>query len=125
MAASRNSKLKFGDRPSRDIMSPEKRSALMSRIRGKNTGPEIFVRRLLRRLGYRCGVHARDLPGRPDIVIRSRHAAIFVHGCFWHRHSCGLAYVPKTRSELWQDKFLQNTRRDRRVIQSLKAAGWR
>jgi DNA mismatch endonuclease, patch repair protein len=108
-----------------DIISREKRSALMARIKGKNTGPEMAVRRLLHRLGYRYRTHAPDLPGRPDIVFRSRGAVIFVHGCFWHRHSCGVAYVPKTRSEFWRNKFLQNTRRDRTALQTLKAAGWR
>ena len=80
MATLKNTKVKFGGRvhPG-DIMSPEKRSALMSRIRGKNTGPEIAVRQLLHRLGYRYRLHGSDLPGRPDIVIRSRHAVIFVH----------------------------------------------
>jgi DNA mismatch endonuclease, patch repair protein len=126
MATINNKNLKVRGRIHRgDIMSPEKRSALMSRIRGKNTGPEIAVRQLLHRLGYRYRLHAGDLPGRPDIVIRSRQAVIFVHGCFWHRHTCGLAYVPKTRGEFWHNKFLQNTNRDRRTQRALKAAGWR
>lgn len=106
-------------------MSPAKRSALMSRIRGQDTGPETAVRRLLYTMGYRFRLHARDLPGRPDIVFRSRHVAIFVHGCFWHRHDCGLAYNPKTRREFWQRKFDGNVRRDRRAKEELEAAGWR
>lgn len=106
-------------------MSPAKRSALMGRIRGRNTGPEIAVRRLLHAMGYRFRLHARDLPGRPDIVFRSRRAALFVHGCFWHRHDCDLAYTPKTRREFWQRKFDGNVRRDKRIKSELEAAGWR
>ncbi len=108
-----------------DIMSKAKRSALMSRIRGRDTGPELTVRRLLHAMGYRYRLQARDLPGRPDIVFRRRHVALFVHGCFWHRHDCGLAYTPKTRREFWQSKFDGNVARDRRVQHELKAAGWR
>ncbi|HZT26468.1 MAG TPA: very short patch repair endonuclease [Pseudolabrys sp.] len=111
--------------PQWDIMSPAKRSALMSRIRGRDTGPERVVRKLLHAMGYRFRLHARDLPGRPDIVLRSRRVAVFVHGCFWHRHDCGLAYTPKTRREFWQRKFDDNVRRDRRTRGELEAAGWR
>lgn len=108
-----------------DIMSPEKRSALMGRIRGRDTGPEMIVRRLLHSMGYRFRLHGRDLPGRPDIVFRSRRAVIFVHGCFWHRHDCGLGYMPKTRQQFWQTKFDGNVRRDRKAMNELEAAGWR
>jgi DNA mismatch endonuclease (patch repair protein) len=106
-------------------MSREKRSALMGRIRGRNTGPEMIVRRLLYALGYRYRLHARELPGKPDIVFRSRQIAVFVHGCFWHRHNCGLAYVPKTRPEFWHRKFQGNVARDKRTKRALEAAGWR
>lgn len=106
-------------------MSRAKRSALMGRIRGRDTGPEMTVRRLLYAMGYRFRLHARELPGRPDIVFRSRRVALFVHGCFWHRHDCGLAYVPKTRPEFWQRKFDGNVARDRRTEQELEVAGWR
>ncbi|MGY8683433.1 very short patch repair endonuclease [Bradyrhizobium sp. UFLA05-153] len=106
-------------------MSREKRSALMGRIRGRNTGPELTVRRLLHAMGYRFRLHARELPGKPDIIFRSRRVALFVHGCFWHRHDCGLAYIPKTRPEFWQRKFEGNIVRDRRTKQELEAAGWR
>lgn len=106
-------------------MSQEKRSALMGRIRGRNTGPEMTVRRLLHALGYRYRLHARELLGKPDIVFRSRKVAVFVHGCFWHRHDCGLAYVPKTRPEFWQRKFEGNVTRDERTRRELEAAGWR
>jgi DNA mismatch endonuclease (patch repair protein) len=108
-----------------DIMSPAKRSALMARIRGRNTGPETAVRRLLHAMGYRFRLHARDLPGRPDIVFRSRRILLFVHGCFWHRHDCGLAYTPKTRRDFWQRKFDGNVRRDRWTRDELETAGWR
>ena len=111
--------------PRWDIMSPEKRSALMARIHGKDTGPEMIVRRLLHGLGYRFRVHSRELPGRPDIVFRSRQVVIFVHGCFWHRHDCGLAYMPKTRQQFWREKFDRNARRDQEVKSKLEAAGWR
>ena len=111
--------------PRWDIMSPAKRSSLMARIRCKDTGPEISVRRLLHAMGYRFRLHARDLPGRPDIVFRSRRTVIFVHGCFWHRHHCGLAYTPKTRREFWQRKFDGNVMRDARARDELEAAGWR
>lgn len=108
-----------------DIMTPEERSVLMGRIRGRDTEPEKMVRRLLHGLGYRFQTHAADLPGRPDIVFRSRRTAILVHGCFWHRHNCGLAYMPKTRREFWQRKFDRNIKRDREVRKQLHAKGWR
>jgi len=108
-----------------DIITPTQRSALMARIRGRDTGPERSVRRLLHGLGYRFRLHVSDLPGRPDIAFRSRRIVIFVHGCFWHRHNCGLAYSPKTRPEFWQTKFEQNVRRDKMVQRALKRAGWR
>lgn len=111
--------------PRFDIMSREKRSALMGRIRGRDTGPEMTVRRLLHAMGYRFRLHARELPGKPDIVFRNRRIALFVHGCFWHRHDCGLGYVPKSRPEFWQRKFEGNVARDRRTKCELEAAGWR
>lgn len=97
----------------------------MGRIRGRDTAPEMTVRRLLYAMGYRYRLHARELPGRPDIVLRSRQVAVFVHGCFWHRHDCGLAYVPKTRPDFWQRKFEGNVARDERTRRALEAAGWR
>lgn len=108
-----------------DIMSPAKRSALMGRIRGRDTRPEMAVRRLLYSMGYRFRLHARDLPGRPDILFRSRRIALFVHGCFWHRHDCGLAYMPKTRRDFWQRKFRGNVSRDHRIEHELRNKGWR
>jgi DNA mismatch endonuclease (patch repair protein) len=97
----------------------------MARIRGKDTGPERAVRRLLHNLGYRFRLHVSDLPGRPDIAFRSKRTVVFVHGCFWHRHNCSLAYSPKTRPEFWQRKFDQNVRRDKLVQKALRSAGWR
>ncbi|WP_316210012.1 DNA mismatch endonuclease Vsr [Bradyrhizobium sp. SZCCHNR3054] len=107
------------------MISREHRSALMGRIKGRNTGPELTVRRLLHAMGYRFRLHAQDLPGKPDVVFRRRRVAVFVHGCFWHRHDCGLAYVPKTRSEFWQRKFDGNIARDIRNKRELEAAGWK
>lgn len=108
-----------------DIISPAQRSALMARIRGKDTRPERIVRSLLHKLGYRFRLHARDLPGRPDVVFRSRQVAVFIHGCFWHRHDCGAAYTPKTRSEFWKQKFKDNIRRDYQARMQLESSGWR
>lgn len=109
-----------------DIVSPERRSEMMRRIRSEGTSPELTVRRYLHALGYRYRLHAKDLPGSPDIVFRSRRLAIFVHGCYWHRHpDCRLAYTPKSRTEFWEDKFRANVRRDRRTAAQLEELGWR
>lgn len=97
----------------------------MSRIRGKNTRPEITVRSLLHRMGYRFRLGSTILPGKPDIVLPRYRAAIFVHGCFWHRHKdCRFAYTPKTRVEFWRAKFDANVRRDRQVARELVSLGW-
>jgi DNA mismatch endonuclease (patch repair protein) len=105
--------------------TPE-RSALMAAVHSKNTGPELFVRRLAHRLGYRFRVHGRRLPGRPDIVFPSRHKVIFVHGCFWHRHSCKTGQrVVKTRQEFWTAKFERNIARDARTELELMKRGWK
>ncbi|WP_434617399.1 very short patch repair endonuclease [Azospirillum sp. B2RO_4] len=101
------------------------RSALMARIGSKNTKPEMVVRRLLHALGYRFRLHAKELPGRPDIVFRSKKKAIFVHGCFWHRHSgCSKSTTPKTRTEFWSSKFDANINRDLRNQKDLEKIGW-
>ena len=108
-----------------DILTPEQRSALMARIRGKDTKPELMVRRLAHRLGYRYRLHRKDLPGKPDLVFSGRKKVIFVHGCFWHRHEgCGLAAEPKSRTGFWKKKFEQNMARDRKVVKHLRACGW-
>jgi DNA mismatch endonuclease, patch repair protein len=108
-----------------DVMSREQRSALMGRVSGKNTKPELQVRLIIHGLGYRFRLHRSDLPGSPDIVLPSRRKVIFVHGCFWHRHAgCPYATFPKTRVAFWRTKFDANRKRDRRVLRKLKATGW-
>lgn len=96
----------------------------MSRIRGKNTAPEMLVRRLLHRLGFRFRLHRSDLPGKPDIVLPGRRTAIFVHGCFWHSHGCKIGRPPKTRLEFWTPKLERNVERDRVAELQLREAGW-
>lgn len=108
-----------------DIVTPEVRSRMMRGIRGKNTGPERSVRSAAHRLGLRFRLHVRELPGRPDLVFPRHKTVIFVHGCFWHRHDCGLAATPKTREEFWQKKFAANVSRDARKRDDLERAGWR
>jgi len=108
-----------------DTITSERRSWNMSRIRGRDTGPELRLRSLLHRAGFRFRLHAKKLPGRPDIVLPKYRMAIFVHGCFWHRHSgCRNATTPSTRAEFWQEKFDTNVRRDARNRADLEAAGW-
>jgi len=109
-----------------DIWSPEKRSAVMARIRGRDTKPELIVRSLLHRAGVRFSLRRKDLPGKPDIVLPKYGAVVFVHGCFWHRHKgCKVATMPKSRQAFWQAKFAGNTARDARQEQALVDAGWR
>ncbi len=107
-----------------DNRTPESRSALMSRIGGKNTAPELTVRRLLHSLGYRFRLHRRELPGTPDIVFPSRRKAIFVNGCFWHAHGCRIGRPPKSRPEFWRPKLDRNRARDKRNKSELRAMGW-
>ena len=98
----------------------------MSRIRGKDTTPEILLRKLLHRAGYRFRLHSPNLPGKPDIVLKKYKTVIFVHGCFWHRHEdCPGATLPKTRTGFWLDKFRGTVERDRRKQKELEEAGWR
>jgi DNA mismatch endonuclease (patch repair protein) len=108
-----------------DTISKAQRSALMARIRGKDTKPEVFVRSALHRAGFRFRLYARGLPGRPDIVLPRHGVVIFVHGCFWHRHGCALASEPATRRRFWQAKFEANMARDRRNARALRKLGWR
>lgn len=97
----------------------------MAQVKGKNTKPELVVRRALHALGYRFRIHRGDLPGRPDIVLPKYKTVIFVHGCFWHRHpDCRKASVPKTRVDFWQQKFDANIARDRKNVSALEDAGW-
>ena len=101
------------------------RSALMARVKQKNTKPELIVRHLLHSNGFRYRLHRSDLPGTPDIVFISRKKAIFVHGCFWHRHEgCTGCTTPKTRVAFWLEKFHDNIERDRRILAELSARGW-
>lgn len=98
----------------------------MSRVKGKHTGPEMIVRRAAHALGLRFRLHRKDLPGRPDLVFPRHKVALFVHGCFWHRHpGCRLASTPKSRIEYWQAKFDTNVARDVAAEQALRDAGWR
>jgi DNA mismatch endonuclease, patch repair protein len=109
-----------------DIVTKAERSRMMSRIRGRDTRPELVVRSLLHRLGYRFRLHRADLPGRPDIVLPKYRTVVMVHGCFWHRHrGCEFAYTPKSRAEFWARKFESNAKRDRIVRAALARAGWR
>ena len=109
-----------------DVFTKSERSALMARIRGKDTKPELLVRRLIHGLGYRYRLHRKELPGTPDLVFPSRKKVIFVHGCFWHRHEgCKFSTMPKTRVDFWKKKFESNVRRDSRVQEELALLGWR
>lgn len=102
------------------------RRRIMSAVRGRDTKPEMIVRRLLHRMNYRFRLHRKDLPGSPDIVFGRRRKAIFVHGCFWHRHpGCSKASTPKKRVEFWAEKFDRNVERDRAAETELQQAGWK
>jgi DNA mismatch endonuclease (patch repair protein) len=108
-----------------DNLSPGKRSILMSRVRGKNTAPEMLLRSALHRAGYRYSLHRKDLPGKPDIVFSSRRKVVFIHGCYWHGHeNCNQGGLAKSNQAFWTDKLAKNRARDRRVTKDLKAAGW-
>ncbi len=109
-----------------DTLSPERRSWNMSRIRSRDTKPEVVVRSLLHGMGYRFRLHRRDLPGRPDIVLPKYKIAVFVNGCFWHRHEgCRYAYFPKSRTDFWTAKFRDNVERDHRQREELRNLDWR
>lgn len=110
----------------KDRLTKAQRSRNMARIRAKDTRPELIVRSLVHRMGYRFRLHRRDLPGTPDLVFPRLKAVIFVHGCFWHRHSCANGrVVPGTRRKFWVEKFAANQRRDRRNRQALVRLGWK
>ncbi|WP_085598392.1 MULTISPECIES: very short patch repair endonuclease [unclassified Pseudomonas] len=109
-----------------DIVDQATRSRMMAGIKGKDTRPELVVRRFLHAHGYRFRLHRRDLPGKPDIILPRLKVCIFVHGCFWHRHAgCRYAVLPKTRVDFWIEKLESNVDRDRKVLQELDRAGWR
>src|ERR1044072_7253916 len=110
----------------RDRLSRERRSWNMSRIRGKDTSPEKRVRSLLHRMGYRFRLHRKDLPGNPDIVFVSRRVALFVHGCFWHRHrGCKNCTIPTNNRKFWVTKLEGNVTRDKRSRLALRKRGWK
>ena len=100
------------------------RSANMRAIRSKGMRPELKVRSIVHRLGYRFRLHRNDLPGKPDLVFASRRKVIFVHGCFWHSHGCRISHTPKSNADYWGPKLERNVLRDQRNIQALRAAGW-
>jgi DNA mismatch endonuclease, patch repair protein len=109
-----------------DVLTPEQRSFNMSRIRNRNTRPEMIVRSIVHRMGYRYSLHRKDLPGKPDLVFTRRRKIIFVHGCFFHMHDCPYGrVVPKTNAEFWQTKRLSNVERDKRNWHALEELGWK
>ena len=109
-----------------DIVDSKRRSELMAGIRGRDTAPELAVRRLAHNMGMRFRLHRKDLPGRPDLVFPKHRLAVFVHGCFWHQHGgCQYAHIPKSRTAYWKEKFARNVARDRRNEDALQALGWR
>jgi DNA mismatch endonuclease (patch repair protein) len=109
-----------------DTVDAAKRSEIMRRVRGRDTGPEMIVRRLTHSLGFRYRLHDRELPGCPDLVFRSRKKVIFVHGCFWHQHKgCRRAQLPTSRADYWAAKLRANKKRDARNCKELSQAGWK
>lgn len=109
-----------------DVVDKTTRSRMMSGIRGKNTSPEMIVRRFLHAKGLRYRLHVKDMPGKPDLVFPRHEAVLFVHGCFWHRHSgCKYSTTPGSNQDFWLKKFDDNVRRDADAIRKLRKAGWR
>lgn len=108
-----------------DVLTPAQRALNMSRIRGRDTGPEMRVRRGLHAKGLRFRLHVRSLPGRPDLVFARYHTVAFVHGCFWHAHGCALSKLPATRMDFWKQKLEGNAARDRLITGQLQTNGWR
>lgn len=108
-----------------DVLTPEQRRLNMSRIRSKDTKPEMLIRRGLHARGLRYRLNDRALPGRPDLVFPKYHTAVFIHGCFWHAHGCALSKLPATRQDFWRTKLTANAVRDCKAVDALKAVGWR
>lgn len=108
-----------------DSLTVAERSHRMSLIKNSDTKPEMTVRRLVHAMGYRYRLHEKSLPGKPDLVFKSRQKAIFVNGCFWHLHDCGTYRMPKSRLQFWQPKLERNVERDREVREQLEAVGWK
>lgn len=108
-----------------DVVDKATRSRMMSGIRGKNTSPELTVRRFLHAQGLRYRLHVKDLPGKPDLVFPKYRLVLFVHGCFWHRHhGCKYATTPASNQDFWNKKFKDNMRRDKEAVRNLKKSGW-
>ena len=108
-----------------DIVSKKKRSGMMSRIRSKNTGPEKYVRKELRKRGFNFTLHKKNLPGKPDIVLKKYKTVINVNGCFWHHHNCGKYNIPKNNRKFWLNKFKKNKERDKINSKKLRKLGWK
>lgn len=108
-----------------DVFTPEDRARVMRAVKGKDTKPEMIVRRLAHALGYRFRLHGKDLPGKPDLVFPGRRKVIFVHGCFWHGHECARgSRQPKQNAEYWRNKIARNVERDADNLQALERLGW-
>ena len=107
-----------------DVFPEEKRREIMSRVKNKNTRQELLVRSLLHRLGYRFRLHRNDLPGTPDLVLPKHCVAVFVHGCFWHGHSCNRGKLPQSNREFWRSKIQKNIDRDKQAREALRRLGW-
>jgi len=109
-----------------DIFTSEKRSWIMSRVKGTNTKPEVIIRSIIHRMGFRFRLHRKDLPGKPDIVLSRHKKVIFVHGCFWHGHrNCRRSARPSTNRDFWNNKLSGNVKRDKKKIRELRKLGWK
>ena len=108
-----------------DFLTKKERSKRMSLIKSKNTLPEVLLRKEIFKLGYRYGLHRKDLPGHPDIIMRKYNLAIQVRGCHWHRHGCSYMGVPKSNKKFWMDKFKRNVDRDKKNDKGIKKLGWK
>lgn len=107
-----------------DVVTPEKRRQMMSGIQGKNTQPELVIRKNLYAMGFRYRIHDKRIPGKPDLVFTSRKAAIFIHGCFWHVHDCHLFKWPSSRVDFWKQKLSGNVQHDKEILAKLNDDGW-
>jgi len=108
-----------------DVLTPEQRKTCMSNIKGKNTKPEVLVRKIVHSMGYRFRLHRKDLPGKPDLVFPRYRKVIFVHGCYWHMHNCKYGRVtPATNAEFWKNKRMSNVERDKNIAKKLIDLGW-
>ncbi len=126
MASGAQTTAKNGEGVSTDVFTPEKRSAVMRRVKGRNTAPELKLRKLLARMGLRYRLHRKDLPGSPDIAMIGRKTAVFMHGCFWHGHPCKRgARQPKANADYWLAKIARNKARDAASLAKLDDMGWR